>query len=267
MEENSSCRLSVGDCFSDALEKLNVQHICAKDRTRTIGRIMSLGNSIAGLIEEHFLSISQTLSEELSDLEGSFEAILSGKRKNSISSSWLTDIRDSVNDLLRKRGFDAEAVPHDYISTAPSSLSSVRANLVILQTLLNNSDDSSALNKVSEELKAKIYPIIAKFIEEALFVSGNVLQVDQKEEAGRNAAEVLQELKDVIKQKKETGEEVDERVVGVLSDVEYLHEMKRLEDNPQDHNPHIVPVSGLVYSSIIRKEKETLTVLEVWEGV
>ncbi len=55
------------------------------------------------------------------------------------------------------------------------------------------------------------------------------------------------------------------RFRSVLADCDYLRTMRRLEDNLGEHNPHIVPVSGLIMSSLVRKEKECLTILEVWD--
>ena len=40
--------------------------------------------------------------------------------------------------------------------------------------------------------------------------------------------------------------------------------MKRLEDNPQEKQLHIVPISGLCVSRLVRKENELKTVIEIW---
>ena len=51
-----------------------------------------------------------------------------------------------------------------------------------------------------------------------------------------------------------------------MKDVEYIMLMFQLEENQEDRSlyPHIIPVSGLVISSIVRLSTECRTVLEMW---
>ena len=41
--------------------------------------------------------------------------------------------------------------------------------------------------------------------------------------------------------------------------------MKRLENNPQEKQLNIVPISGLCVNRFVRKESEMKTVIEVWQ--
>ena len=52
----------------------------------------------------------------------------------------------------------------------------------------------------------------------------------------------------------------------MMKDVEYLTIMEMLEHEPslRPNHPHIVPLSGLVESSIVRLQNECTTVLELW---
>ena len=52
----------------------------------------------------------------------------------------------------------------------------------------------------------------------------------------------------------------------MIKDVEYLSMMEKLEKDPAQRSnyPHIVPISGLVESSIVRLQSECRTVLEMW---
>ena len=50
----------------------------------------------------------------------------------------------------------------------------------------------------------------------------------------------------------------------LLDDLEYLFDMRRLEDNPREKSMHIVPISGLCVGRVVRLESEMRTVVEVW---
>src|SRR3990167_5708736 len=53
-----------------------------------------------------------------------------------------------------------------------------------------------------------------------------------------------------------------------ISDIEYLIEMQKLEDDEylqSNKNPHIVPISGLVYFVFFRYINEHKTVLDCWQ--
>ena len=55
------------------------------------------------------------------------------------------------------------------------------------------------------------------------------------------------------------------RMSGLLADLAYLERMLHLELHPEQKSMDVVPVSGLVVSSLVRKESEMKTVLEVWD--
>ncbi len=82
----------------------------------------------------------------------------------------------------------------------------------------------------------------------------------------KDGTDLIEQLQAAVSSKRERAVAFDERIHGVVDDLLYLKDMKRLEENPMEKSMHIVPISGLVVSSIVRKEKEMSTVLEVWEG-
>ena len=245
---------------SDYVAELSLNCFCGKNRTAAINRVLALGKSPETFTGEMFLKLRVRICSAREELDKAFENILSGARKNAMSSAWLTGVRESVNELLTKRGYQADAVPDDYISTAPKDMQAIRSNLEILQNLVTNADKSSALQIITQALRSRAYPVIDSFVDDSIFVIaqclGCVLSPNR---------DPVAELETTISSSTPT-ELFDKRCVGLLADIQYLREMRRLEDNPQESSPHIIPISGLVYSSIIRKEKEILTVIEVWQG-
>lgn len=171
---------------------------------------------------------------------------------------------------------DASAAPHDYISQPPASLPAIRSNLAILQTLINNQDDSGELAQIASVLRAIVYPVCERFIDDALSVVADQLQFRLvRSMAGcwlfgsfltRQCQSSESDALAQVQAQLEGCQHGDvARFRSVVADCEYLRTMRRLEENLSEHNPHIVPVSGLIMSSLVRKEKECLTILEVWD--
>ena len=81
----------------------------------------------------------------------------------------------------------------------------------------------------------------------------------------------LEDISEKIEEMKNNGVDTTkiQQVDGMIKDVEYISMMKILEDNAAErcNHPHIVPISGLVNSSIVRLRSECCTVLELWSPV
>ncbi len=257
---DSSVAGKLADIFASYTENLTARQFSGKDRDRNIGRLLGLGQTLPRLVEEELNALRERGKASLRLVEEQCEAVLSGARKQVMSSEWLTHVREAVNALLEARGFDANACPHDYISVRPTSISAVRSNFKILQALLRNESGDNDVVLLAQALRAKIYPVCERFIDEAIHVCQSRLEC-----VLRPDEDALEQLQEAVRQREKNGAPFDKRVCGVLEDVVYLREMRRLEDHPGEKNPHIVPVSGLVISSIVRKEKEMQTVLEVWD--
>ena len=64
----------------------------------------------------------------------------------------------------------------------------------------------------------------------------------------------------------ELAPEQNERIGWLIKDLEYLDEMAKMEEPEyKSTNFHIVPVSGLVLSQLLRYQNECKTVLELWD--
>jgi hypothetical protein len=247
----------LADMFASYTERLTAHSFSGKDRDKNILRVLLLGQALPRMVAEELAALRERLRTATREVNEQYEAVLSGSRKKLMSTEWLTHVREAVNALLEARGFDAAASPHDYITVRPNDIGAIRSNLRILQSLLRNESGENELVQTAQSLRARIYPVCERFINDAIHVCMTrlncVVLPDQ---------DALEQLQLAARQ---VGDGIDKRIVGVLEDVVYLREMRRLEDHPQERNPHIVPVSGLVINSVVRKEKEMQTVLEVWD--
>src|SRR3990167_548824 len=75
------------------------------------------------------------------------------------------------------------------------------------------------------------------------------------------------EIRSIIHQNKEFEPKTRLFLDGLLKDLDYLIEMKRLEAGIGEKNFHIVTISGLTIPIICRLENEHKTVLELWAPV
>ena len=76
-------------------------------------------------------------------MEAEKENILSGQRKKQVSDTWLQNIDKGVRDFLSKHGFEAGAIPDNYLDEAPKNLRAVRRNAVLLRRILKSYDNGS----------------------------------------------------------------------------------------------------------------------------
>ena len=87
----------------------------------------------------------------------------------------------------------------------------------------------------------------------------------EEEKKLKKAMELFQvKKKSLLKTQPEIIDWIEESI----SDIEYLIEMQKLEDDEylqSNKNPHIVPISGLVYSVFFRYINEHKTVLDCWQ--
>ncbi|EGC30109.1 hypothetical protein DICPUDRAFT_99631, partial [Dictyostelium purpureum] len=108
-----------------------------------------------------------------------------------------------------------------------------------------------------EQLKSEIYPIIDDFIKRSHAVFCDILNVDNLND-NNSIKDLLNERKPSMKSN------LFSQLEDLLSDLEYLEEMKRLEANPEATSFHIVPISGLVIGFFARIENELKTIIELY---
>lgn len=121
------------------------------------------------------------------------------------------------------------------------------------------------MKEVIDGLKQRVYPrmdaLLRDFYAVMLFAVGNEVTEDAIDHFK------LDEICEKLKQKQvELDDLLVRQINDMIKDVEYLSMMETLEKEPEKRHlhPHIVPISGLVESSIVRLQSECRTVLEMW---
>jgi len=109
-----------------------------------------------------------------------------------------------------------------------------------------------------KELKEEIYPKLNELVVKFQYVLCEQLDLPTNEFNAKKVSQTL-ELK-----KTHMDSQTVEWIEDMLSDLEYLAEMQRLEDAKNEKNMHIVPISGLVMNTFARYENELNTVVELW---
>eukprot|EP01133_Synstelium_polycarpum_P016866 gene16866-20051_t len=184
--------------------------------------------------------------------------ILNGSAKNYLSNWWLTLIREHIESLLIKNGFDFNAVPQDYLEKPPQNFSSGQ----------EDSKHRKEFNRVVQRLMETIYPVIEEFVVKCKLVILDAFELFDST-IGQLEAKGLMDLaalKDMYAKKKDTLDKAKAcHVDRIFKDIDYILEMKRLETIPGEKRLDIVPISGLAYGRVYRLENEMRTVLDIWK--
>eukprot|EP00012_Vannella_robusta_P003630 CAMPEP_0206183648 /NCGR_PEP_ID=MMETSP0166-20121206/757_1 /ASSEMBLY_ACC=CAM_ASM_000260 /TAXON_ID=95228 /ORGANISM="Vannella robusta, Strain DIVA3 518/3/11/1/6" /LENGTH=1012 /DNA_ID=CAMNT_0053598531 /DNA_START=97 /DNA_END=3132 /DNA_ORIENTATION=- len=186
--------------------------------------------------------------------------LLSGKTKNELVEWWLTEIEKQTNELLLSFAYKFDTLPDNYIQEPPSDMKLVSANL----NALSEAKESTQLQTLIGSLKELIYPHIDGFLTNAKAVLSAQLGFDLR---SFDVAAVTQLFKEKEEELRQNDESLVEWIEDSIEDIRYLDEMRKLEDPEyaaSNSNPHIVPVSGLVYGVFARLENEHKTANELW---
>ncbi len=112
------------------------------------------------------------------------------------------------------------------IQHAPKSIETVKKNLVCLQNLLANlSDRNTRVHTLINDMRAQITPRIDEFVEKAQFIICEYLEMDR-------IAFTLDRAKAALAQQRNLEAPLHDALHNIVMDLEYLREMKYLEDNP-----------------------------------
>eukprot|EP01133_Synstelium_polycarpum_P008393 gene8393-9874_t len=231
-------------------------------------------DSLQGLITECDLAIDTIGTGNVKLLDGS--------KKKELTNWWLQTISSTVDSYLQEKGFDSDAVPNNYIDEAPASLSKVRENLRIVNLVLKPStqvDIEERLKELFAPLKKRIYLKIDEFLSlgenllydklkknKSLFGEGSDLDVGLDKVDLRAVLMILKQISSDV-------------LSNLIEDILYIRDMKYLEEkfyseevlsevaqpvsNERLSLSNIVPITGLVFSRLLRIKHELRTVLEV----
>lgn len=135
----------------------------------------------------------------------------------------------------------------------------------LLKEVLDTTIDKHETMALVDELKNRIYPRIEAFVADAKIVLSDQFGLNPASE--NFIAETTTAFEAAAG---ELDDQVSEWIDNMIKDMEYLEEMKKMEDPvyaASCENFHIVPISGLIISVFCRLENECSTVQELWEPV
>jgi len=157
-------------------------------------------------------------------------------------------------------------VDKDYTNKPPTNLALVQHNLHLLRTVLDKSSRHyAALLQMIEQVRQRVTPQMDELTREMrAVILGQVRQPVTEESIRQFCAENIKQIIDMSSS--QMNPNTVKQIGGLLDDLEYLSMMSILEEQPElrSQNPHIVPITGLVKSSIVRLQNECSTVLELW---
>merc|ERR1712100_356402 len=194
-------------------------------------------------------------------LETYQQSVLDGSRKAKLVNWWLQLIQVETDDLLDSMGFHRNAVPEHYLDEPPADMNLVKQNSDLVKNMLT---DSYEIDQLIEKLKKVIYPKIDEFISDSKAIISSIIKQDVE---NMNISEIKSLIEEKIELKQTKDEKTLDWLNDTIADVEYLNEMKSLEDPEyakKNASLHIVPLSGLIVSRIARVANEHKTVLELW---
>jgi len=225
--------------------------------------------------------------------------LLSGQTKRRLTEWWLAFIDHRAERLLRANGYDFNAVPEDYIEKAPTNIQNVITNLKIVQSIISPSKTASGtsspqyIQRSVSQVRENVYPKIDEFIIHATITLQDQFKLPIEASlnfdfTGSSSSSLnigfiplinkSIVIKDRLKvERKEIEESMVLQIEGLIKDIDYLKEMKRIEDMTEEKErmedgggavplalSHVVPISGLFMSCFYRLENELKTVIELW---
>lgn len=217
------------------------------------------GEPIARMfISQSLMLATRTLERLRTDMD---DALGSGQLHKDINNWYLRAIETAVPNFLVSIGYDANAVPAEYTSRAPSSLFATRRNLRLVHEVLSVKHDRHSFTQLQFSLSRLIYSRLDSY---ALLLC---CAIDDRVGATAEWFPPTAELTvDLVKGM--LARASDDDVRRAVKELLYLVEMRYLEDlktTERGELSQIVPVTGLIVGHLSRLDNELRTVLSVFD--
>ena len=192
--------------------------------------------------------------------------LMTGKSKFELTNWWHKLIQKRIEEFLEKKGYVPNVTPFEYLKDPPLNWEGVVSNNQLIDSIIKeHKERKGEVMEMVEWLKKEIYSKIDDFFLLVTQLLAFFLNCEG-EVSGKNfGKEDTEFLHYVFKKKSQNFEKVErENIEKLFDDLNYLKEMRRLEENPQEKQLHIVPVGGLCLGKLVRIGSEMRTVIEVW---
>ena len=250
------------DHAGQTMEDLNQKELFILERKRLIIDLQSKPENAARLFESELKKFRTNIEERLRGLAPAVEHVKSGMRKRELVSWWLDLTREKVMKYLHEKGYDENVVTRDYINDPPLNFKGVKKNLELVRATLddiNGARKEEGLWPIIAQLKEEVYGKIDEYISDCEIVLSDVFSITLDSFSLETGKKLLETRKSSFSPGKYS------QLFQLLDDMDYLKQMKELEDCKEKRSMHIVPVSGLCISRVVRLEQEMRTVCEVWQ--
>jgi hypothetical protein len=130
------------------------------------------GLRIRSLVTKRLADYQAKVVEAQEFLKSERLSILSGAKKAQLSEWWLQAIQEKVTMFLEEQGYDASAVPTNYINEPPKSMWLVQKNLDLVRRWMRpqTEGDAKILKSLIRSISNQVYPQLDRFLTNTEFL-------------------------------------------------------------------------------------------------
>ena len=223
-------------------------------------RTLAENTDIRGFVEEFLKKTDKRCREVNEGLSRTIAGIHNSSAKNELTQWYLKEVHEAADALMDARGVIADAVPDNYMEEAPPCIDNVRRNSNICCAIAAHAQTDPDTRARVKKLCDTVYPRIDAYARQVKEVLALELGITQKD----NPA-FMEEVQKRVAAAVTAGERPAAHWKRMVADVDYIEQMEALEGSTEPAaSKDIVPISGLLFSRITRRENECKTVLQIW---
>jgi hypothetical protein len=272
--QNSSITQFVERLHEDAgqrleamLTRLNCREMLRSDQVSALSNLNRYRGALRSTIWRNMSTLIAQAIRWRQALQERMRALIDGRQKNVISDWWLELIESRTHQFLLDAGFHQNSYPANYIEWPPTNMKLVRDNLHLLSCVLDPRNERYGVRAFVQRLSSVIYARLDRFVADVICV----FCIEFGRDPDPNTP--LDELRRLVEGNGVRLQGAQRKLLeNSLDDIEYVHTMHEMEeafgatsDEPTKLKlTAVVPVSGLIMSAFVRRQKELETVEEVW---
>lgn len=223
-------------------------------------RTLADSTDVRPFVERFLRTTDQRCRETNEGLTRTIAGLHNGSAKNELTQWYLREIHEAADALMSARGVVADAVPDNYMEEAPPCIDDVRRNSHICSAIAAHAQTDPDTRARVKKLCDTVYPRIDSYVRQVKEVLALELRIAQQD----NPA-FMEEVRTRVAAAVKAGERSAAHWKRMVADIDYIEQMKELEESTEPAaSKDIVPISGLFFSRITRRENECKTVLQIW---
>jgi hypothetical protein len=272
--QNSSITQFVERLHEDAeqrldamLTRLNCREMLRSDQVSALSNLNRYRGALRSTIWRNMSTLIAQAIRWRQALQERIRALIDGRQKGVISDWWLELIESRTHQFLLDAGFHQNCYPANYIEWPPANMKLVRDNMHLLSCMLDPHNEQHGVRAFVQRLSSVIYARLDRFVADVICV----FCIEFGRAPDPNTP--LDELRRLLEGNGVRLQDTQQKLLeNALDDIEYVHTMHEMEEafGATSGEPAmlkltaVVPVSGLIMSAFVRRQKELETVEEVW---